>query len=120
VQYAALSALLAYPAIDQNTLARLIAYDRVTIGGVLERLVAKGAVSRAQNARDKRAHVLNLTATGRAIVRRATPVVNRLQRRILGGLTSEERRLLVALISKAEEKNNSESRAPLQAPTRPQ
>jgi DNA-binding MarR family transcriptional regulator len=116
VQYAALSALDAYPNIDQNTLAGLIAYDRVTIGGVLARLVAKAFVSRRQSARDRRAHVLTLTAAGRAMVRRATPVVKQLQQRILGGLTAEERRVLVALLAKAAEKNNSESRAPLRAP----
>ena len=42
VQFAALSTIEAYPAIDQAGLARLIAYDRVTIGGVVDRLVQKG------------------------------------------------------------------------------
>jgi DNA-binding MarR family transcriptional regulator len=38
VQYGALCAVRAYPGLDQATVASMIAYDRVTIGGVLDRL----------------------------------------------------------------------------------
>ncbi len=39
VQYAALAAISTNPGIDQVTLAGLIAYDRTTITGVVDRLV---------------------------------------------------------------------------------
>ena len=42
VQYAALAAVSTNPGIDQVTLAGLIAYDRTTITGVVDRLVQKG------------------------------------------------------------------------------
>ena len=42
VQYAALAAVGANHGIDQVTLAGLIAYDRSTITGVVDRLVQKG------------------------------------------------------------------------------
>ncbi|WP_292685703.1 MarR family transcriptional regulator [Novosphingobium sp.] len=42
VQFAAMDALAARPGIDQATLAQLIAYDRATIGGVVDRLEGKG------------------------------------------------------------------------------
>ena len=42
VQYAALSAIRTKPGIDQVTLAGLIAYDRTTITGVVDRLAQKG------------------------------------------------------------------------------
>ena len=58
VQFAALSAIEAYPAIDQAGLAGLIAYDRVTIGGVVDRLVQKGYVDRQVSPRDRRAREL--------------------------------------------------------------
>src|SRR5215468_12218473 len=49
VQYAALAAIKANPGIDQVTLAGLIAYDRTTITGVIDRLVQKGFLVRQAN-----------------------------------------------------------------------
>ena len=46
VQYAALATITADPALDQVTLAGLIAYDRTTITGVIDRLVQKGLAER--------------------------------------------------------------------------
>ena len=44
VQYAALAAVGANPGVDQVTLAGLIAFDRTTITGVVDRLVQKGLI----------------------------------------------------------------------------
>ncbi|MCA0451745.1 MAG: MarR family transcriptional regulator, partial [Proteobacteria bacterium] len=52
VQYAALAAVAANKGIDQATLAGLIAYDRTTIGGVVDRLEQKGLVSRRVSKED--------------------------------------------------------------------
>ena len=65
VQFAALDAIKANPGIDQAGVAALIAYDRPTIGEVINRLVAKGLVEREESAHDRRAHSLSLTAAGR-------------------------------------------------------
>ena len=46
VQYAALATIRSNPGIDQITLAGLIAYDRTTITGVIDRLVQKGLLVR--------------------------------------------------------------------------
>ena len=46
VQYAALTEIATQPGIDQATLAGLIAYDRTTITGVVDRLVQKGLLVR--------------------------------------------------------------------------
>ncbi len=46
VQFAALNMLREHSYIDQATLAGLIAYDRVTLGGVVNRLEARGMSSR--------------------------------------------------------------------------
>lgn len=116
VQYAALSALSSWPRIDQGTLAGLIAYDRVTIGGVVDRLVAKGLVSRLVNESDRRARTLALTAAGSKILKRAGPPVRRIQRHILAGLTAAERTVLIALLARTTTANNARSRAPLRLP----
>ena len=54
VQYAALAAIKLNPGIDQVTLAGLIAYDRTTITGVVDRLVQKGLLVRQASARVRR------------------------------------------------------------------
>ncbi len=55
VQYAALATIKANPGLDQVTLAGLIAYDRTTITGVIDRLVQKGLAERRASSRDRRA-----------------------------------------------------------------
>src|SRR3982751_6961410 len=65
VQYAALSTITAHPGIDQVTLAGLIAYDRTTITGVVDRLVQKDLLVRQANSRDRRARGVEITENGR-------------------------------------------------------
>ncbi len=116
VQYAALNALSAWPSIDQGTLAGLIAYDRVTIGGVVDRLVSKGFATRSVNAEDRRARKLDITPAGSKLLEVARPIVRRIQRQILGGLTVEERNLFLSLLMKTTTANNTRSKAPLRLP----
>jgi DNA-binding MarR family transcriptional regulator len=101
VQFAALDALRARPGIDQASLAASIAYDQATIGGVVDRLVAKGLVTRAVSARDRRAHEVQLTAMGEAAFEALLPVVRASQDEILGRLTRQERARFMALARKA-------------------
>ncbi|MGY3110473.1 DNA-binding MarR family transcriptional regulator [Bradyrhizobium sp. LM6.9] len=65
VQYAALATIKANPGLDQVTLAGLIAYDRTTITGVIDRLVLKGLAERRASSRDRRARELEITDEGR-------------------------------------------------------
>jgi len=113
VQFAALASLRDNPGIDQATLAGLIAYDRVTIGGVVDRLEAKGLVTRTVNARDRRSRQVSLTEDGRALLMSIIPQVERLQADILAGLSQAERDAFIALATKAAEAGNIRSRAPL-------
>src|ERR671912_743944 len=64
VQYAALAAIWTNPGVDQATLAGLIAYDRTTITGVVDRLVQKGLLVRNPSSRDRRARELQITNEG--------------------------------------------------------
>jgi len=101
VQFAAMSALDANPGIDQATLAGLIAYDRTTIGGVVDRLVRKGLVTRQVNETDRRARQLVLNDKGTQVLQEITVVVAKLQDEILAALSPEERRQFVQLAKKA-------------------
>ena len=116
VQFAALSTIDAHPDIDQATLAGLIAYDRVTIGGVVDRLEAKGLVTRRVSQQDRRARSVRLTDRGAQVLASSRPLVMAFQDDILTGLTADERAQLMALIRQTTEAGNAQSRAPLQHP----
>ncbi len=113
VQYAALTAVRSNPGIDQATLAGLIAYDRTTITGVVDRLVQKGLAVRAVSSRDRRAHALQITEAGKRTLRGIEPAVQAAQRAMLRGLTAGEAKELMRLLHKAIAAGNELSRAPL-------
>ncbi|EQB15279.1 MarR family winged helix-turn-helix transcriptional regulator [Novosphingobium lindaniclasticum] len=113
VQYAAMLTLRDHPGLDQQTLAGMIAYDRVTIGGVIDRLVQKGLVSREVSPSDRRARVLLLSPLGREALDAATPLVDEVQADLLSHLTPEECELFVKLLQKTTQAGNEMSRAPL-------
>jgi MarR family transcriptional regulator, temperature-dependent positive regulator of motility len=115
VQYAALAAVDANPGVDQITLAGLIAFDRTTITGVVDRLVQKGLIERRERSRDRRARELTMTVAGRRTLRGMTPAVEDAQRLMLRGLTDREAKDLVRLLQKAITAGNALSRAPLYA-----
>ncbi|MDU6240490.1 MAG: MarR family transcriptional regulator [Bradyrhizobium sp.] len=113
VQYAALAAIAANPSIDQITLAGLIAYDRTTITGVIDRLAQKGLVVRQASARVRRSRELLITDEGRRTLDAITPAVEAAQRLMVRGLSDAEARELVRLMQKAIAAGNELSRAPL-------
>jgi MarR family transcriptional regulator, lower aerobic nicotinate degradation pathway regulator len=113
VQYAALSAIVAHRGIDATRLAGLIALDKPTTGGVVDRLEAKGLVERTADATDRRVKRLTITTDGRRLLRRAEPVVAGSQVRILEPLTMNERATFLRLLHRLVDGNNAESRAPM-------
>ena len=54
MQYACLSEIARQPGVDATRLASAVAFDRSTLGNVLERLEAKGWVDRRPSAEDRR------------------------------------------------------------------
>lgn len=113
VQFAALATLRDRPDVDQATLAGLIAHDRATIGGVLDRLQAKGLVDRRTDPGDRRARLARLTDAGTALLDRVLPHVRALQDDILAGLSPDERDSFATLAARIASAGNALSRAPL-------
>ncbi len=101
VQFAAMDALMAEPGIDQARVAARIAYDRATIGGVIDRLEQKGWVTRQISQRDRRAREVRLTDQGQAVFENILPVVQDLQGEIIQGLTETEQASFLQLARKA-------------------
>lgn len=101
VQFAALDAIAEQPGIDQASLAVTISFDRATIGGVIDRLEAKGLVERVVSDQDRRARQLHITAAGKRLLAASRPVVEALQADILAPLSDRERGIFLALALKA-------------------
>ena len=116
VQYGALSVLAERPGIDQATLAGLIAYDRATIGGVVDRLETKGLISRQVSMRDRRARELNLTRRGARVLARVEPEISDVQGAILASLADGERAEFMRCLKLLTDAGNIQSRAPLVRP----
>lgn len=100
VQYAAMDAIAAEPDIDQARIAAAIAYDRATIGGVIDRLEQKGLIERRISAHDRRARQVRMSEKGEALFADIQPVVQALQEDILSGLNEEERATFLTLAAK--------------------
>jgi MarR family transcriptional regulator, temperature-dependent positive regulator of motility len=101
IQFAALDAIHAHPGIDQARVAEMIAYDRATIGGVVDRLELKGWVRRVVSERDRRARELSLTAEGEQVLAAVLPLVRELQNDILNLLSAADRARFLKLARQA-------------------
>ena len=115
VQYASLIAIHTHPGIDATRLSAVIAFDRSTLGSVIERLEAKKLIDRKASAEDKRVKLLHLTRAGATILREVMQLVARAQARMLEPLKPADREVLLALLTQLVDLNNEASRVPLRA-----
>ena len=115
VQYAALIAIHTHPGIDATRLSAVIAFDRSTLGSVIERLQAKHYIERKPAAEDRRIKLLYLTKAGAALLKEAIPVADRAQARMMQPLKPADRKTLMALLAQLVDLNNEAARVPLRA-----
>jgi DNA-binding MarR family transcriptional regulator len=115
VQYAALITIHTHPGIDATRLSAVIAFDRSTLGSVIERLETKKLIDRKPSPEDKRVKLLYLTRAGAAILRDIMPSVEKAQARMLQPLKPADRKVLLALLTQLVDLNNEASRVPLRA-----
>jgi DNA-binding MarR family transcriptional regulator len=115
VQYAALVAIRTHPGIDATRLSAVIAFDRSTLGSVIERLEAKALIERKPGPNDRRVKLLRLTKAGTTVLYKIIPSVDRAQERMLAPLKPADRKALMALMAQLVDLNNEASRVPLRA-----
>jgi len=113
VQFAALVAVRANPDLDATRLSHLIAFDRSTLGGALERLEAKGWLRRTPSPADKRVKLLRLTLDGERHLRAVEPAVRRVQQRLLEPLSIQDRAAMLHLLGRLAVVHNEVTSAPL-------
>ena len=113
VQYACLSEIARQPGVDATRLASAVAFDRSTLGNVLERLEGKGWVDRRPSPDDRRVKLLHITEAGEQLLDAIEPAVAATQKRLLKPLSAADRKLFMRLVSELVEGNNDVSRAPM-------
>lgn len=113
VQFGALSLISAQPGLDQATLAGMIAYDRATLGKVIDRLDERGLVRRSISKQDRRAKCLHISTAGQELLDQARPHIEAIQPEMLAGLNDAEQAQFMSLLKKITIAGNALSRAPL-------
>ncbi|MFV0280541.1 MAG: MarR family winged helix-turn-helix transcriptional regulator [Rhodoblastus sp.] len=114
VQYACLAEIARKPGVDATRLAGAVAFDRSTLGNVLERLETKGWVDRRPSPEDRRVKLLHTTEAGRQLLSAIAPGVRATQNRLLEPLAAADRAVFMRLIGQIVEGNNEVSRAPME------
>lgn len=110
VEYAALTMLDALPGLDQRGLASRLAIDPVSAHHLAQALERRGWVKQRQDPADRRSRSLHLTPEGLALRRRLQPAALAAQQRILAPLAPEERPVLIDLLTRAIEGNQTYAR----------
>jgi DNA-binding MarR family transcriptional regulator len=113
VQFAALFAIRENPDVDATRLSHLVAFDRSTLGDVLERMETKGWIVRSAAPSDRRVKLVRLTPEGAALIEQVMPAVRRVQERLLAPLAPGERATMVRLLAQIAQMHNDVTPAPL-------
>lgn len=113
VQFSALTAISSVPGIDQRRLSRVIAFDRSTIGDVVQRLEKRGLILSEKKETDRRTKHLILTKEGATTLSAMQRAVWKSNDDLLKPLSEEERTTFMFLLKKLVNLNNEMSRAPL-------
>ena len=112
VQYAAMQAVANTPGADQRTLASTVGFDTSTIGGVIDRLEARGLIVRSASPDDRRVRLLTLTDSGRKLLAAAVPSMLQAQERMLAPLPKKDKAEFMRMLQVLVDANNELSRAP--------
>lgn len=90
----------ANPGLKQSQLAHAAHLDRSSLVPALDKLEARGLVTRRGSEHDRRINGLWLTSEGSALLKRLKQRVARHEQRLVQGLSSAERAQLVALLNR--------------------
>jgi MarR family transcriptional regulator, transcriptional regulator for hemolysin len=94
-QWWVLNHLFRNPGVTQSELAAILEVERATLGRLLDRLQAKGWVRREDDANDRRAWRVHLTAAAEPAMRKLRKQAFGLRRDALAGLNAGQREQFV-------------------------
>lgn len=82
----------------QNQLAQLVGTDTAGMSRLVDRLEAKGLVTRERHPDDRRSTVVAVTEAGRELLPQVMPTFGRVGTRLLDGFSEEEKAQATALL----------------------
>lgn len=97
-EHAVLLLLADHEPSSQQQAASRLGLDRTTMVAILDTLEDRGLVSRHPHAEDRRRNVVELTATGKDTMRRATKASDAAERKLLAPLSREDAQRLRAAL----------------------
>lgn len=91
-----------FPELSANEVAQRAAMDKVAVSRAVARLLQRGLLHRHRDGGDRRRSVLALSDDGLRIYREVAPLALRIEQRLLGRLSTQERTLLLGLLDRLE------------------
>jgi DNA-binding MarR family transcriptional regulator len=116
-QYAVLSALSSFPHVPQQRAGQLASLDKSSAADVVNRLVAKGWVTRERDQVDSRRYVLSLTPAASIALSSITPHVESVQQALLRPLGEKRRRLFCDRLQAVARRSGDDSTTERAIPT---
>jgi len=111
-EFAVLGLLHANPALSQKQVAQGINVAPPNLAPILDRLEARGLITRERDSADRRVHAFSLTPQGLSLCISAEKTVLELENEAAAGLTPEERRQLIRLLQRLYLPTEETGRAP--------
>jgi MarR family transcriptional regulator, temperature-dependent positive regulator of motility len=103
-QFAVLTAVNAYPGVEQGSLARAVALDRSTMASIVRRLEERGLITRETPAQDGRKRLLHLTPAGSTTLHEADRRARELDVLLMQGYDPEHQDALLTLLTALSER----------------
>lgn len=110
-QYGVLRIMHKQPGIDQSSLARALAFDKVTVLRVIKGLEERGFCQRATAPDNRRLMAVQLTPKGSALLRQAREPVHQAYETLLSPFSMAEREQLLGLLQKLNHELEAQARA---------
>jgi MarR family transcriptional regulator, transcriptional regulator for hemolysin len=89
--------------LSQSALAGLIESDPMTVSGMIERLEAKGLVSREPDPADSRAKIVTLTNDAHGLMKEIRVIAHRIHDEALAGISDSERETALNVLTRVSE-----------------
>lgn len=110
-QYGVLRVMQEQPGIDQSSLARALAFDKVTVLRVVKGLEDRGLCQRALSSHSRRQMAIRLTPEGEQLLRKARQPVQKAYETLLSPFTQAQREQFMGLLLQLNTELDAQARA---------